>query len=88
MEGHRGEVFEGIISSLTGWGMYVELENTIEGMVPVSEMRDDYYIFDDISMTMTGEASGKCYRLGDRVKVEVWKVDRAEGAIDFLLVED
>ena len=88
MEGHKGEVFEGIISSLTGWGMYVELANTIEGMVPVSEMRDDYYIFDDINMTMTGEMSNKVYRLGDKVKVEVWKVDRNEGAIDFLLAEE
>ena len=57
-------------------------------MVPVSEMRDDYYIFDDINMTMTGEMSNKVYRLGDKVKVEVWKVDRAEGAIDFLLAEE
>ncbi len=87
MEDKIGQQFDGIISSLTGWGIYVELENTIEGMIPVAEMRDDYYVFDDTNMTMTGEMSNKTYKLGDKVKVEVYKVSKTEGAIDFLLVE-
>lgn len=87
MEDKIGQVFDGIISGITGWGIYVELENTIEGMVPVAELRDDYYIYDEENMVMVGRASNKKYRLGDRVKVQVYKVSREDGAIDFLMEE-
>ena len=88
MEDKIGCVYDGVISGITGWGIYVELENTIEGMVPVAELRDDYYIYDEGSLTLTGESTKKQYRLGDRVRVEVYKVDRNEGAIDFLMAEE
>ncbi len=84
MEDKIGEEFDGIISSVTGWGIYVELENTIEGMVSVSDMRDDYYIFDETNMVLFGEAGGKKYRLGEKVRVKVAKVSREDGAIDFV----
>ena len=58
-----GEEFEGVISSVTNFGLFVELENTIEGLVHVSHMKDDYYRFDDRQMMMIGERSGKQYRL-------------------------
>ena len=85
MEDKIGCIYNGVISGITGWGIYVELENTIEGMVPVAELRDDYYIYDEDSLTLTGENTKKQYRLGDGVMVEVHKVDRNEGVIDFLM---
>ena len=83
-----GCVYDGVISGITGWGIYVELANTVEGMVPVAELKDDYYVYDEESLTLTGESTKKQYRLGDRVKVEVYKVDRNEGAVDFLMAEE
>lgn len=88
MEDKIGCVYDGIISGITSWGIYVELENTIEGMVPVAELRDDYYVYDEENLTMTGESGGKKYRLGDKVRVEVFKVDRNEGTVDFIMAED
>ena len=81
-----GEEFEGIISSVTNFGLFVELENTIEGLVHVSYMTDDYYRFDDRQMIMIGEHTGKQFRLGDEVTVKVAAVKPEESAIDFELV--
>lgn len=81
-----GEEFEGIISSITNFGMFVELENTIEGLVHVSYLVDDYYHFDDRQMMMIGQHSGKQYRIGDEVTVRVVAVKPEESAIDFELV--
>lgn len=81
-----GEEFEGIVSSVTNFGMFVELENTIEGLVHVSYMTDDYYRFDDRQMIMIGEHTGKQFRLGDEVTVRVVAVKPEESAIDFELV--
>lgn len=81
-----GEEFEGIISSVTNFGMFVELENTIEGLVHVSYLVDDYYHFDDRQMMMIGQHSGKQYRIGDEVTVRVVSVKPEESAIDFELV--
>lgn len=81
-----GEEFEGIISSVTNFGLFVELENTIEGLVHVSYMTDDYYRFDDRQMIMIGEHTGKQFRLGDEVTVKVIAVKPEESAIDFELV--
>ncbi|HEX5564983.1 MAG TPA: ribonuclease R, partial [Sporosarcina sp.] len=81
-----GEEFEGIISSVTNFGMFVELENTIEGLVHVSYLVDDYYHFDDRQMMMIGQHSGKQYRIGDEVTVRVVAVKPEESAIDFELV--
>lgn len=81
-----GEEFEGIVSSVTNFGMFIELENTIEGLVHVSYMVDDYYRFDDRQMIMIGEHTGKQYRIGDEVEVRVVSVKPEESAIDFELV--
>lgn len=81
-----GEEFEGIVSSVTNFGLFVELENTIEGLVHVSYMTDDYYRFDDRQMIMIGEHTGKQFRLGDEVTVRVAAVKPEESAIDFELV--
>lgn len=81
-----GEEFEGVISSVTNFGLFVELENTIEGLVHVSHMTDDYYRFDDRQMMMIGERSGKQYRLGDEVTVKVIAVKPEESTIDFEIV--
>ena len=81
-----GEEFEGVVSSVTNFGLFVELENTIEGLVHVSYMTDDYYRFDDRQMIMIGEHTGKQFRLGDEVTVKVAAVKPEESAIDFELV--
>ena len=80
---HVGEPFEGIISSVTSWGMYVELPNTVEGLVRVSDMEDDYYIFDDVRQAMVGRLSGKVYRLGDTVRVIMVGADLNLRTIEF-----
>lgn len=84
MEDKIGEIFEGIISGVTGWGIYVELPNTIEGMVALNQLDDDFYEFDDKNMLVYGKRTKKSYRLGDRVMVSVAKVDRTMGTIDFI----
>jgi len=83
-----GEEFTGIISSITGWGIYVELENTVEGMIRLSSMDDDYYIFDENKMELVGEFSNKVYHIGQIVKIVVVGVDTAARTIDFEIVED
>ncbi|MDF2945073.1 MAG: ribonuclease [Herbinix sp.] len=88
MLGHIGETFAGVISGITTWGMYVELPNTVEGMIRVSEMKDDYYIYDEERYQMVGEHTKKIYKLGQTVKVEVVAADKIMRTIDFALVED
>ena len=83
-----GEIYEGIISGVTGWGIYVELPNTIEGMVALNQMDDDFYEFDDKNMMVYGKRTKKSYRLGDRVVVSVVKVDRMMNTIDFMFEDD
>lgn len=88
MEDKVGQIYEGIISGVTNWGIYVELPNTIEGMVALSQMDDDYYEFDEKKMLVFGKRTKKSYRLGDKVVVSVAKVDRMMGAIDFVFEEE
>ena len=78
-----GEEYDGIISSVTNFGMFVELENTIEGLVHVSAMNDDYYRFDERHLAMIGGRTAKVFRIGDEVRVKVINVDKDERAIDF-----
>ena len=82
-----GETFEGIISNVTSFGMFVELENTIEGLVKVSSMYDDYYIFDDRHYHLTGERTGKRYRIGDTVRVVLARADIAARQLEFVIAE-
>lgn len=86
MTRYIGEEFEGIISSLTHFGMFVQLENTIEGLVRFSSMLDDYYYFDEEKYHIIGERTNRIYRLGDEVKVRVIDADVVRRNIDFELV--
>lgn len=88
MESHLEEIFEGVISGVTGWGIYVELPNTIEGLVHVNSLRDDYYRFDEESYCLVGEDTGKSYHLGDPVKVQAAGADVVSKTIDFILIEE
>lgn len=88
MQRYIGEEFTGIISSITGWGMYVELENTVEGMVRLSSMDDDYYIFDEDRMELIGEHSNTVYHIGQIVKVVCVGADTTARTVDFELIED
>lgn len=81
-----GEEFDGVISSVTNFGMFVELPNTIEGLVHVSYMTDDYYRFDDRHMAMIGERTANVFRIGDEITVRVVNVNKDERAIDFEIV--
>ena len=78
-----GETFEGVISSITKWGVYVELPNTIEGLIHVTNMRDDHYNYIEESYEMVGEHTGKTYKLGQTVVVRVIGANRLERTIDF-----
>lgn len=87
MKDRIGEEYEGIISSVTAFGMYVQLENTIEGLIHVSNMEDDYYIFDENNHFLIGERKKKIYRIGDMVKIRVLSADISNRNIDFVLAE-
>ena len=80
-----GQTFEGVISGVTNWGFYVELPNTVEGLVRISELRDDYYIFDESRYELVGEMSRKVYKLGQPVRVVVAGTDKLLRTVDFVL---
>lgn len=88
MKERIGEEYEGIISSVTSFGFFVELPNTIEGLVHISSLDDDYYVYDEAHLMLLGERTKKIYRLGDSVKVRCVKVDIANREIYFDIVED
>ncbi|MFW5676624.1 MAG: ribonuclease R, partial [Acetivibrio ethanolgignens] len=83
-----GEVFEGVISGLTTWGIYVELPNTVEGMIRVTNLPGDYFYYDEENYVMIGEHTKKNYKLGERILVEVDSVDRILKTIDFIPAEE
>lgn len=88
MQQHIGEVFEGVISSITSWGIYVELPNTIEGMIHVTDLRDDYYQYVESSYEMIGERTGRCFKLGQFLKVKCTAADKFMRTIDFELADE
>ena len=88
MEGRIGEVFEGVISGITSWGVYVELPNTVEGMIHVSKLPGDYYIYDENTYEMTGQDTGRKFRLGEAVRIRVDGVERMTRSIEFSVSED
>ena len=83
---HIGEKFDGVVSALTSYGMYVELPNTIEGMVRISDIDGDFYTFKEERMELVGRRSKRKYRLGDEVSVRVLGADRLLGTVDFELL--
>jgi len=87
MEKHIGETFEGVVSGMTAWGIYVELPNTIEGMISVASLRDGYYIYDENHYEMVNETTGRTFKLGQRLNVKVINCDKILRTIDFELAE-
>lgn len=87
MQDHIGEVFEGVISSITTWGFYVELPNTIEGMIHVTHLYDDRYYYKEETYEMVGADTGRTFKLGQKVKVRVLEADKNTRTIDFELAE-
>lgn len=83
MERFIGQEFEGVISSITSWGIYVELQNTIEGMIRVSELKDGHYVYDENHYEMVNVSNGRVYKLGQKVKIIVSDTDRILRTIDF-----
>ncbi|AZV58590.1 ribonuclease R [Clostridium sp. AWRP] len=83
-----GEEFEGIISSVTNFGMFVELPNTIEGLVHMSTLEDDYYVYDEKHLSLVGERNRNIYKLGDEIKIRVLKVDMFAHEIYFEVVKE
>lgn len=84
MERFIGQEFEGVISGVTSWGFYVELPNTVEGLVHISELRDDYYVFLEERYELSGEMTGKTYKLGQTIRVQLTGCDRFSKTIDFI----
>ncbi len=86
MKDHVGKTYEGIISGVTEWGMYVEIiENKCEGMVRLRDISDDFYVLDEKNYCIIGQRKKKKYQLGDTVSIKVKKVDLAKRQIDFSL---
>lgn len=88
MKERLGHVYEGVISSITRWGMYVELPNTVEGLIHVVNMRDDRYEYDESRYEMAGIHTGKRYKLGQKIKVKVAGADCLQRTIDFEIWEE
>ena len=87
MSYHLGEEFDGIISGVTAYGLYVELHNTVEGLVHISTLSDDYYTFDEENYELSGELTKKIYHLGQKVRVRVADADALSKTVDFTIVE-
>jgi len=89
MKDHLGEVYDGVISGVTEWGLFVELnDNMCEGLVPVRDLVDDYYDFDERNFTLVGRRRGNRYRLGDEIRVQVARAALDRKQLDFALVDE
>jgi len=87
MKNHINEEMQGVVSGVTAWGLYVELPNTVEGLVHMNMMQDDYYIFDEEHYCLVGEKTKKAYELGQSVRVRVYHADVVTKTVDFVLAE-
>ncbi|MBE5949526.1 MAG: ribonuclease R [Lachnospiraceae bacterium] len=88
IEDYIGEVFEGVISGITNYGIYMELENTIEGMIHVNNLLDDYYYYDEEKYEMVGKDTGRTFKLGEKLLIQVAGCDKITRTIDFILAEE
>lgn len=86
MEQHVGETFEGVVSSVVKFGLFIELSNTIEGLVHINELDDDYYQYFENQLMLVGERTGKVFKIGQKVEVEVTRADAETREIDFKLI--
>lgn len=87
MQDHIGKIYSGTISGVTDWGIYVELENKIEGMIPIAELDDDFYIFDEKNYSLVGRHSHKSFQLGAPINVKVWRTNLERKQLDFRLAK-
>lgn len=88
MQDKIGEIYDGVISSITQFGMFVELDNTVEGLIRFENMGNEYFIYDADRKTLMGENSKKIYKIGDRAKIEVIYADKITRKIDFKLYKE
>ena len=89
MQDHKDEIFEGVITGVTEWGIYVEISsNKCEGMVRIRDIKSDYFIFDEKQYAIVGQSSKQIYQLGDNVKIKVKKTDLERKHLDFNLIEE
>ncbi len=88
MQDHLNKVYAGVISGVTDWGIYVELENKIEGMIPIAELDDDFYTFDERNYMLVGRHSHKTYQLGEAINVKVWRTNLERKQLDFRLAKN
>ena len=88
MEERIGSIYEGVISGITQWGIYVELPNTVEGLLHVAELPGDYFYYDENTYEMVGQSTGKTYKLCERIMIQVKDVDRFMRTVDFTIPED
>ena len=88
MKSKIGEVYDGIVSSVTSFGMFVELENTVEGLVKFDNLGDEYFVYDDVRKKLIGDRTKKTYGVGDKVKIRVIGADKQLRNIDFEIVEN
>ena len=87
MEKRIGEEYEGIVSSITSFGMFVELENTIEGLIRFEDLGDEYFIYDEDRKRLIGERTNKVYKIGDKVKIKVKSASKLLRQIDFEILK-
>ena len=86
MQDKIGEEYDGIISSITSFGVFVELENTVEGLIRFDDLGDEYFIYDENKKTLQGEKSKKMYKIGDSIHIRVIFADKLTRRIDFASV--
>ena len=80
-----GQSFSAVISGVAAWGLYVRLDSTAEGILPVRALGDEYFVFDPVRYTLVGDESGKVYRLGQRVAVTLKSADATTASLEFVL---
>ena len=88
MADHIGEVYEGIISGVQEFGLFVELDNTVEGLIKLETIKGDYYIYDSDMMAVIGKKTKKKYAFGDKVTIKVVRADKDKSEIDFEIFDD
>ena len=87
MEKHIGEEYDGIVSSITNFGMFIELPSTIEGLVHFADMGNEYFIYNESNKTLIGEKTGRVFKMGDKVRVKAIYASKMEKVIDFKLID-
>ena len=88
MESRIGQEYDAIISSITPFGMFAELENTVEGLIRFEDMGDEYFIYDEERKQLIGEHTNKVYKIGDKIRIVVIKANKTMRQIDFSLINN